>query len=215
MSEPTETAAPWPRGTTVSLSRLAGRGQAMAQALGIGELVDPVEVGCGLRVRLSSGRALAVSVVVRVEVVDDGTLRLETANHRYELRRVVGVPSAAGLPSVHDPTGRSVSAGSADPERTTVVTFAPETEARPGVFEEGARVSATRISDGESRELGTSVLLGDLAPGEPLRMSTPEGVIGTSPVTKIARVEDGAVEVSTSNSAYRLALVGETDGDAD
>jgi hypothetical protein len=94
LTESFETFAPWPRATTVSLVRMAGRGQAMAKALGLGELADPVEVGRGLRVRLDSGRALALSRIERIEVVDDDTLRLESANHCYELRRVVGVPSA-------------------------------------------------------------------------------------------------------------------------
>ncbi len=192
----------WPKGTVVSLSRLAGRGQAMARALGLGALVDGVDVGCTLRVRLDSGRALEVSAIEGIEVVDDATLRIETANHRYEMRRVAGgAPSPEGTPSMFDRSGRS-----ADPEATGVIHYEPELDARPGVFEEGSRVHVVQLDRDERIDLGSCRLLGGLAPGEPLGIATPGGVVSTSPVAKIRRCDDGSVEVSTANRSYRLTL---------
>ena len=153
----------WRSGTVVSVSRLPAPGQVMGRALGIGELLDPLDVGRAVRIRLDEGRALAPTEVTRIESVSRDVIRLDTRNHRYELRRIEASPSTIGVMSIHD-AGAPRPNESVGLDATQIVRVEAWGETRPGRFECGARVRVTRTRDGETRVYPPATLLVDLAP---------------------------------------------------
>ncbi len=200
----------WRSGTVVSVSRLPAPGQVMGRALGIGELLDPVDVGRAVRIRLDAGRALAPTEVTRIESVSRDVIRLDTRNHRYELRRIEASPSTIGVMSIHDAGAPRPNEG-VGLDATQVVSVEAWGETRPGRFESGARVRVTRTRDGETRVYPPATLLVDLAPGEEFSFAIEEGVIGTSSVLSLTHRSPSCVEVVTRNSRYELELVSDAE----
>ncbi len=195
----------WEKGTVVCVSRLAARGLAMARAMGIGELLGPLRVGEVIRIRLDEDRALMPTILTRIESVRPDVVRIDTQNHRYELRRVHAAPSTSGVFAIHDDL-------TADSEQdhsyeTQIVQVDDWPETSPDRFESGARVKVTHERDGERRELGMAILLTDLVPGDVASFADSAGVTGTSEILEIIQLEKRTLEIVTSNSKYRLELL--------
>ena len=200
--DPAERGA-WAPGTIVSVYR-SGLDDAFGAVVGIGRLVDRLEVGERFRIQLSDADAIEPSAVSELRRIDPRTLEVRTAHARYELRRIDGAPPRAAASFVPQPadaddtTGRRL-------ELTGQIQLDVAPTARPGVFEEGAAVEVRKpATAGGPGEIG--VLLGDLDPGEPLRISMPHGVISTSAIDRVVEKEAGRVVVFTSNSTYLLIL---------
>ncbi|MFO0690987.1 MAG: hypothetical protein U0900_19980 [Myxococcota bacterium] len=193
----------WGPGTTVSVSRLPGPDAPMARAIGIGELTARLEVGSPIALRLDAGergRVLAATAIVRIEAVGPDTLRIETRNHRYELRRVAAIVAGRAMAdATHETTARS--------DATRIVAVEDWPEAAPGRFETGARVTLTQERGGERHELGLAILLTDLVPGEPASFSVEGRVVATSPVREVVESGKRTIRIATGNSVYRLELV--------
>ncbi len=76
----------------------------------------------------------------------------------------------------------------------------------PG-FEEGARVSVTRLDTGDAKEIGVGTLLYDLGIGEACQVAIPDaGVLRTTPVRSASAIGADVVQIVTRRSTYRLRL---------
>ncbi len=205
----------WPAGTAVSISRLPGPGRAMARALGIGRLLDPLRVGKRVRIRLAEDRAFTLSAISDLSAPDSDRVRVTTENSEYELRRVSGAPSSEGTISFLDALDESLASDAGhDPEATSVVHLDPEPDGESGGFENGARVWVRVEREGESRDLGIAVLLGTPTPGDSMQLSTDAGVIGTSRLVSVKAPDDETLEVATRNTLYTLRIPRDDGSDA-
>lgn len=191
-------------GDGVSVTRLPNANFPMARVMGVGTLLDRLEAGRVVRVRLDAGRALAPSEVLSVDAVLEGVAIVETRNHRYEFRRIDGTPSEVGVLPIHDGTG------GANPERrgfeTQVVSIASWPEPDELAFVQGARIDILKETGGVVKELGSGILLGDLALGQPLSMTAGSEVLSTSPISALRELGPSRMEVRTGNSRYTLRL---------
>ncbi len=192
-------------GDGVSVTRLPSAHFPMARVMGVGTLLDPLEAGRVVRVRLDEGRAFAPSEVLTVDTVVAGVAIVETRNHRYEFRRIAGAPSEVGVLPIHD-DGFDVS----DPARhgfeTQVVSIDAWPEPDEAAFVQGARIDIVKESGVVVKDLGAGILLCDLVSGEPLSMTVGSEVVSTSPVSAIRELGPTRVEVRTGNSRYTLRL---------
>ena len=190
----------WKPGTVVSVSRLAARGKSMARAIGIGELLDPLEVGRALKIRLDEGRALAPTPVTRIEAPSPDIVRVDTRNNRYEFRRIDAFVSGFGSLALESAESDDVH------HHTQLISLEDWPEAEPGRFESGARLSLIQTRDGQARELGSAILLVDLVPGETASFSVGESIVGTSVVREIIQLSKSSIRLVTANSIYELRL---------
>ena len=196
----------WSSGAIVSVSRLAGQGQAMARPMGIGEMLGPIRVGEVVRIRLDEGRALAPTVVIRIESIAPDVIRFDTRNHRYELRRIAASPSAMALLAIHDEAPVDDEPLDARTRIIRVDEWPPEEDPKDR-FTSGARIRLTRERRDRrdtGMDLGDAILLTALRPGQVASFSTCEGVIGTSEIREIRHLDKQRIEVLTANSRYCL-----------
>ena len=212
MDEKEQTSTEWCGDTAVSVTRLAGRGKAMARAMGVGVLLDGLDVGRPFRIRLDEGHLLAVSELISIQSLNPQVVRIETRNHDYELRRIAGTPSPQGRLAIHD--NANPPSARASHSDTQVVRVDDWPAAQPSRFEEGARVQVVQSTDGEMRELGSGILLAPLSPGENLSLAIGDGVLGTSEVRGIRHLGKHRIEVVTENSRYGLTLIVDDDHEA-
>jgi len=197
----------WPVGTVVSISRLPGPGRPMARALGIGQLLDPIAPGRTVRFRVDGGRALRPSAIVSLDCRGPDVVRFETAKSRYELRRIEGSATSAGVLSVHDELRAKTAALEVGRDETSVVEIVDWPEARGAGLVSGARVSVSKLTAGSVQELGEGVLLDDVRVGEPASFGLDQGVIGTSAILSVVERAKDRLELSTSNAVYRIELM--------
>lgn len=205
----------WGHGTTVSVFRLPSADQAMARAIGIGELATRLEVGQPLKLRLDSGdrgRVMAGTTVVAIQSISPDVVRIATRNHRYELRQIVA--SLAGRASPDAAAARNASdAQEGSPDRTQVVSVSDWPQAEPGRMTAGARVLFARENEGEVDRPRLAILLGDLVPGESASFSLDGRIVTTSPVREVIAIDARCIRLSTGNSSYRLELLRKSEGE--
>lgn len=202
--------------------------------IGRGILIDHIVVGEHLRVVIDKGPTLTTSTVQRLESGGREAVEVETANSVYLLERECGFGEAKAAGGVTDTLRRlnklllrtrlgvAGLAGTVvgltgpplgDRDSTQTVALASAPKPGPGLFHSGVTIGVTRIRGGdrigdELRDLGTALLLDDLAVGEPARFSLLSGsTIVTSPVRGLEKLGAGAVQVVTRNSTYRFDLV--------
>ena len=194
----------WLVGDGVSVTRLPGPRFPMARVMGVGTLLDRLESGRVVRVRLDEGRALAPSEVLSIEIVRDDVAIVETRNHRYEFRRIAGAPSDVAVFPIHDAVDL------VEPEDRGFETGVVSIDAWPAPdepdFVEGARIDVEKEVAGVTKTLGRGILLCDLAAGQPLSMTLGSEVLSTSPVSAVRELGADRMEVRTGNSRYLLRL---------
>lgn len=179
----------------------------MARALGIGELLDPLARGATSRFKLDGGRAFRPSRILEIERRSPNLIRFETANHRYELRRIEGSTTRAGVLAVHDELGAKTAALEVGRDETSVVEITEWSESPNDGLGNGAHVSVTKVSKGAIQDLGPGILLVDLRLGEPASFALQPGVVGTSPILQIISRAKDRIELVTQNSVYHVELI--------
>jgi hypothetical protein len=197
-------------------------------------LIDRLAVGEHLRVVVDGRPTLSTSAVHRLERRGDEAIEVETANSVY-LLECEGAPTEAevrrggpenrrhlsqlllrarlGLAGLAGRVTASQQAPLGDQDCTRSVSLASAPKPGAGLFCSGARVRVTRIRAGEFQgdergDLGSALLLDDLAVGESARFSLDSGpTVATSPVRGLEKLGARAVQLVTRNSTYRFDLM--------
>ena len=211
----------------------SSNGQPLAQ-VGRGTLIDRLAVGEHLRVVVDGSPTLATSAVHRLERRGDEAFEVETANRVYLLEREPAVTEAEVRRGVSEnmrplnqlllrvrigvaglagriTANQRMPLGDQDFTRSVSLASAPKPGA--GLFPSGVRVRVTRIRAGdfqgdEKGDLGSALLLDDLAVGESARFSLDSGpTVATSPVCGLEKLGARAVQLVTRNSTYRFDLI--------
>jgi hypothetical protein len=206
--------------------------------VGRGTLIDRLSVGEHFRVVVDGDPTLTTSAVYRLERRGDEAIEVETANSVYLLEREgtdVRAEARRGVAEtmrrlnqlvlrarlgVAGLSGR-IAAGRRTPLRdqdfTRSVSLASAPRPGAGLFHSGVTIRVTRIRGGnllddEVGDLGSALLLDDLAMGEPARFSLSSGsTVVTSPVHGLEKLGVRAVQLVTRNSTYRFELIRPSD----
>lgn len=213
----------------------SSNGQPLVE-VGCGNLIDRLTVGEHFRVVIDGHPTLTTSAVCRLERRGDDAIEVETANSVYLLEREGAEAEArrAVVETTHrlnelvlrarlGPAGLSgrIAAGPRtslrDQDSTRSVSLASAPRPGAGLFHAGVRIRVTRIRGGdlfddEVGDLGSALLLDDLAMGEPARFSLSSGpTVVTSPVRGLEKLAVRAVQLVTRNSTYRFDLIQPSD----
>jgi hypothetical protein len=190
----------------VRVTRIEAGG--IARPLGIGQLLDPLQIGAVFRVATRSGAALVTSPVVVVGTENADTVTATTEHCTYRLERLAG-----------SPRGRlDLSDLSATGGGTRGIALADAPVPGPGGFASGVRVRATRVGDGAGpdgscRLLGRGKLLAPVSVGASLRFAVDGGIsMVTSPVRRLEELSEGRLRVTTTNTTYQLELADDDPG---
>jgi hypothetical protein len=224
--------------TRVRVLRLQSSCDQPLAEIGRGTLIDRLAVGEHFRVAVDGQPTLTTTAVRRLEHHGDKVVEIETINSVYRLERecadteancrkgITGTVRrlsqlvlrarlrAAGHSSRDD--GKRSSARD-EPDHTQSVSLASAPSPGAGPFHSGVAIRVTRIRGGdrlgsERGDLGSALLLDDLAMGEPARFSLESGAtIVTSPVRGVERIGARAVQLVTRNSTYRFELIAPSD----
>jgi hypothetical protein len=200
--------------------------------VGRGTLIDRLAVGEHFRVVIDGQPTLTTSSICRIERRGDEAIEVETANSVYLLERggartkarqgvaeticrlkYLVLRAHVGVAGLSKRTAAGQGTSPLDEDSTRSVSLVSSPRPGAGLFHAGVTIRVMRIRGGgllgdDVGDLGSAMLLDDLAMGEPARFSLSSGpTVVTSPVRGLEKLGVRAVQLVTRNSTYRFELI--------